>query len=122
MRLPFIPCAVQHCDAADSDFADVRREGGPGADGAEEGIPAVSDGRGMEEGAIEGDEASGATTGEDILDDGGFSGGGGGRVFGGVGEAHLGSGGWDDGVRRKGVKVKPEWNGRVVRDYDVALI
>jgi hypothetical protein len=43
-------------------------------------------------------------------------------VLGGVGEAHLGSGEWDDGVRRKGVKITPEGNSRVILDYDVALI
>lgn len=40
MVVPFEPGAVEEGGAADGEFADVVGEGGAGADGAEEGVPA----------------------------------------------------------------------------------
>lgn len=39
MRFPLIPCFVEHGHTADSGFAHGCREGGFGADGAEEEVP-----------------------------------------------------------------------------------
>jgi hypothetical protein len=58
MLLEFIVCVIQRRDAADGQFADGSRQGGLRADGFQKGIPAVSDGWGVEEGFVQGDEFS----------------------------------------------------------------
>ena len=88
MSLPFVTCTIQYSNAANCDFSDISREGGPGANGAKEGVPAVGNGRGMQEGAVEGDKTARAAAGKDVLDDSGLSGVGGSWVLGRVGETH----------------------------------
>lgn len=105
MCLPFIPRSIEYRNTADCDFSDVSRKGGPGADGAEEGVPAVGDGRGMQKSAIERNEAAGAAAGEDVLNDGGFDGGGGVGVLGGVRQAHFGEWGGEMQKMENGWRV-----------------
>src|ERR1700691_2991481 len=49
MRVPLISGAVEDGDAKDHDLAQVTRQGGPAPDRTEQAIPAVSDGRTVQE-------------------------------------------------------------------------
>lgn len=90
MMIPLEPGLIAHRDARDGKFANVVGEGCARADGAQEGVPAVGDGRGMEKSQVEGDEGTGGSAFLDALDDGGFFGGGCGRRVGNVRELHGG--------------------------------
>jgi len=53
--LPFVGGGVEDGDAADGEFGYALWEGVLGADGAEEGVPAVGDGGVVQERQVEGD-------------------------------------------------------------------
>lgn len=89
MVTPLIPGAVAHGDARDGELLDVVGDRGAGADGAEEGVPAVGDGRGVQEGEVECLERARGAAGPDAGDDGGVLLGSSGGWVGDVGEAHF---------------------------------
>lgn len=92
---PLVPGLVNDGDAGDCQLAEVGGDGGLGADGAEEGVPAVGDGGRVQEGQVQGLKGAGRAAGLDTGDDGCVFGGCGlGRV-GDVGETHFG---WYSGV------------------------
>lgn len=105
MRVPFIGGTIQHRNPTDGHLLDRDlRQDGLGPDGAQEGVPARGDGRGVQQGQIEFLQRAGGAPGGDGGVDvffglcGGCRGGGGG-----VGEAHC--------ERGDGVVVPVYWAG-----------
>lgn len=89
---PFVPGLVADCYAADGYLADIVRETGFRADGAEERVPAVGDGGGVQESEVECLEGARSASGFHAFDDCFFFWGGDG-VGVDVGETHFGGGG-----------------------------
>lgn len=88
---PLVPRLVQHRDPAYRNLPRVVAQGRLSADGAEERVPAVGDGRGVQEREVEGLEGPRGSAGQHAVDDGGVLGGGDGfGVF--VWETHFASG------------------------------
>lgn len=95
---PLVPGTVDNGNPGDCNLTQVSGDVGLGADGAEEGVPAVCYGGRMQEGEVEGLEGTGCATGGDSGHDGGFGLGGGGWRVGGVGETHFGMGRGGEGL------------------------
>lgn len=88
MSIPFVNGGIEHGDATDREFEQGRVENGAGADGAEKSVPAIGDGRRMQQGEVEGDQGAGMAAGGDAgVDVGCFGGWRGGRRR--VREAHF---------------------------------
>lgn len=69
---PFEERAIDHCHAADCKLPDHGGKTGLGADCPDEGVPAVCDGEGVEEGQVEGEEGVWRTAGLHVGEDSGF--------------------------------------------------
>ena len=95
MVVPLVPGAVADGYAGDGQLALVGGQDGLRADGAEEGVPAVGDGWGVEQGEVKRLERTGGAAGGDAVDDGLFGFRRGGWRVGDVGETHFG--GWSGG-------------------------
>lgn len=89
MVIPFEPGAVERSDAADGELADICREGRLGADRAEERVPPVRDGEGVQKRAIEWEQAARAAAGLDSREDLRFLWGAGWRGVGDIWETHF---------------------------------
>jgi len=92
MVSPLVPGAVDDSDPRNCNLADVLSEKGLGADGAQEGVPAVGHRGRVQESEVQGLEGAGGATGLDALHDGLFLRRGGVGRVGDVGETHFGRG------------------------------
>ena len=90
MRIPLVYGLRDHGHSRDSEFKEALVDYSLRANGTKEAVPAVCDGRGVQQGEIEGDEGSRAPPGGDAGVDLGCFGVRSRRLRGGVGKAHLG--------------------------------